>query len=73
MEVRRVLVNIHITGGKENLFFFFFLGPYPWHIEVSRLRVESELQPLASTTITETGGSEPCLQPTPQLRATSDP
>ena len=34
-------------------FFFFspvFLGPHPWHIEVPRLGVELELQPLAYTT-----------------------
>ena len=30
--------------------FFFFLGPPPWHMEVPRLGVESELQLLAYTT-----------------------
>ena len=38
----------------KSLFFFFlsfvFLGPPPWHMEVSRLGVKSELQPLAYTT-----------------------
>ena len=29
-----------------------FLGPLPWHMEVPRLGVESELQPLAYTTAT---------------------
>ena len=37
---------------------------------VSRLRVESELQLLVYTTAT---GSEPHLQPTPQLTAAPDP
>ena len=31
-------------------FFFFFLGPHPWHMEVPRLGVKSELQLLAYTT-----------------------
>ena len=30
----------------------FFLGPHPWHVEVPRLGVESELQVLAYTTAT---------------------
>ena len=30
-------------------FFFCFLGPHPWHMEVPRLGVRSELQLLAST------------------------
>ena len=33
---------------------FYFLGPYPWHMEVLRLAVESELQVLAYTTVTAT-------------------
>ena len=33
-------------------FFFCFLGPHPWHMEVPRLRVESELQLLAYATAT---------------------
>ena len=33
-------------------FFFFFLGLHPWHLEVPRLRVETELQLLAYTTAT---------------------
>ena len=32
------------------LFYYFFLGPHPWHMEVPRLEVESELQLLAYTT-----------------------
>ena len=32
-------------------FFFFFLGPYSWPMEVPRLRVESELQLPACTTV----------------------
>ena len=34
------------------LFFFFFLGPHLWHMEVSSLGVESELQLLAYITAT---------------------
>ena len=40
---------------NQNTFFFFcFLGPHPRHMEVPRLRVESELQLLAYTTVTAT-------------------
>ena len=31
---------------------FFFFGPHPWHMEVPRLRVESELHLLPYTTAT---------------------
>ena len=34
------------------VFFFFFLGPYQWHMEVPRIGVKSELQLLACTTAT---------------------
>ena len=34
------------------LFVFCFLGPHPWHMEVPRLRAESELQPPAHATAT---------------------
>ena len=50
-----------------------FLGPYPQHMEVPRLEVKSELQLLAYTIATRHTGSEPNLQPTPQLLATPDP
>ena len=36
------------------LLFFVFLGPHPWHMEVPRLAVESELLLLAYTTATAT-------------------
>ena len=54
------------------LFFFAFLGPQPWHMEVSRLGVKLELQLLAYTTAKATWRLSH-LQPTPQLMATPDP
>ena len=44
-----------------HLFFclFVFLGPHPWHVEVPRLEVESELQLLAYTTATATAMQDP--------------
>ena len=36
--------------------FLAFLGPYPWHMEVPRLGVQSELQLLAYTTATVISG-----------------
>ena len=46
--------NRVIGEGLEEVTFvlFFFLGPHLWHMEVSRLEVESELQLLAYTTAT---------------------
>ena len=44
--------------GNAGFFFFFFffslLGLHPWHVEVPRLGVESELQRLGYTTATAT-------------------
>ena len=37
---------------KALQFFFFFLGPHLWHIEVPRLGVQLELQLLAYATAT---------------------
>ena len=37
-------------------FFLLFLGPHPWHMEVPRLGVQSELQLPAYTTATATRG-----------------
>ena len=34
----------------SSFFFFFFLGLHPWHMEVSRLGVESELQSMTHAT-----------------------
>ena len=48
------------------------LGPHLQHMEVPRLGVKSELQPLAYTTAHSNVGSELCLQPTPQLTAMPD-
>ena len=47
----RFLGPPYIASG---LLFFFFLGPYPWHVEVPRLEVKSELQLLAYATATAT-------------------
>ena len=54
-------------------FFFCFLGPYPWHMELPRLgnhigATASGLHHSHSNT-----GSKLHLQPTPQLAATPDP
>ena len=47
----------------------FFLGLYPWHLEVPRLGVKSELQLPAYNN----AGSELCLGPTSWLTAMPDP
>lgn len=38
--------------GRSEVSFLFFLGPHPWHMEVSRGGVETELQLLAYATAT---------------------
>ena len=53
-------------------FFCHFLGPHLWHMEVSRLEVESEPQLPAYATATAMQGPV-CLQPTAQLTAVPDP
>ena len=55
------------------LFIFVFLGPHPWHMEVPRLGVESELLPLAYTTAKTMLDLKLHLRTTPQLMATLDP
>ena len=47
------LIKIVIEFPPDRLYFV-FLGPYPQHREVLRLRVESDLQLLAYTTATAT-------------------
>jgi len=54
-----------------NFFIFCFSGPHPWHMEVPRPGVQSELQlPAHNTANTR---SKPGLRPTPQLTETLDP
>ena len=51
-----------------------FLGPHLQHMEVPRLGVKLELQLLTYATATEMqDGSEPRLQPKPQLTTTLNP
>ena len=54
-------------------FSFFFLGLHTWHMEVSRLGVESELQLPAYTTATATWDMSHVWDPQPQLMTTLDP
>ena len=54
--------------------FFFFLGPYPWHMEVPRLGVKSELEmPAYATATPMLDPSHICDLHQPQLTATLDP
>ena len=68
--------TVHILQTTANIlnplhFILVFLGPHPWHVEVPRQEVQSELQLLAYATATAT--PEPRLQPTLQLMAMLDP
>jgi len=57
-----------------NFFLFFgFLGPHPWHMEVPRLGVGSELHLPAYTTTTSNTRSEPLSVTYTQLMAMPDP
>ena len=51
-----------------SLSFFAFLGLHPWHSEVPRLGVKSDLRLLATATAMQ----DLSLRPTPQLVATPD-
>ena len=66
-------VFIFLTFNLILLFVFLpFLGLFLWHMEVPRLGVELELQTSVLHQNHSNAGSEPCLQPTPQLTATPD-
>ena len=53
---------------------FVFSGPHPWHMEVTRLGIESEVHVPADTTPTATPDlSLICGLHPPQLTATPDP
>ena len=68
-DILRILVYVFCFV----LFCFCFLGPHWWHMEVPRLGVQSELSIVASLRHSHSNtGSEPHLQPTPQLVATLD-
>ena len=50
-------LQLHLNGKTSswwNFFFFVFLGPHSWHVEVPRLGGESELQLPAYATATAT-------------------
>lgn len=51
---RRLLFFKYMIFSFFTFFFIFFLGLHPWHMEVPKLGVESELQLLAHTTATAT-------------------
>ena len=74
----KVIPNISLTVGLFlnffNFFFFLpFLGPLPWHMEVPRLGVQIGTTAAGIYHSHSNAGSEPRLQPTPQLTATLDP
>ena len=54
-------------------FFFVFLGLHLWHVEVPRLEGRIRATAAGLRHSHSNTGSEPCLQPTPQLMATPDP
>ena len=58
------------SGQQQFCFLFYSLGPYPWHMEVPRLGVKSQLELLATVTARATNTrSELHLWPIPQLPA----
>ena len=52
---RHVLLLCHLNSASVLLIFCFLLllGPHPWHKDVPRLGVKSELQLLATATATQ--------------------
>ena len=61
------------AGLQKLNFFFVFFRAAPWHMEVPRLGVKSELLATSLRHSHSHAGSEPHLQPTPQLMTTPDP
>ena len=60
------------ASSRFDFFFFFgFLGPHLWHMEVPRLGVDSKLQRLCHNH--SKLGSKPHLRPKPQFMVTPDP
>ena len=55
------------------LFFLSFLGPRPWQYRGSQARGPIRAVANGLRQSHSNAGSKPCLQPTPQLRATPDP
>ena len=67
-EEKEGILGICIT--KQKGYFFFLLGPNPWHMEVLRLGVESELQlPACIYHSHSSTRSKLFLWPTPQFTA----
>ena len=78
LNIYNIMILVYQVRSACIIFFFFwsflpFLGPPPWHMEVPRLGVKSELQPPASGLHHSNAGSEPHLQPTSQLMTTPHP
>ena len=59
-----------IRQRHEIWIFVLFLGPHLWPTDVPGVESELSCWPMAQS---GDAGSELCLQPTPQLMATSDP
>ena len=60
-----------VKNTHNRIFFFFvFLEPHPWHMEVPTLEVKLDLQLPAFTTAMPDPSH---LQPTPQITAMPDP
>ena len=55
------------------IFYFVFLGSYPWHMKVPRLEGWIGAVAVSLRHSHSNGGSELCLRPTRQLTATLDP
>ena len=53
-------------------FFLLFLEPHPWHMEVPRPGISTTASAAGLHHCHSKAGSEPHLQPTPQLMATPD-
>ena len=65
-------IEVMGTGFFVYLFVcFVFLGAHPWHMDVPRL--EGPMGTTAASPYHSNAGSEPHLQPIPQLTATLDP
>ena len=66
-------VDVPVELVLSFFFLFIFLGSHPWHMEVPRPGVQVRVTAAGLYHSHINAGSEPHLQPTPQLTSTLDP
>ena len=69
----RTIFNLPNSATLLFFYFFVFLGPHQWHMEVPRLRGQIKAEAAGLHHSHSNARSKPRLRPTPQFMATPDP